>query len=461
LSEWEEAAAFARQNGDFMKEDKTNQKKKNSKGIKTLLIIIMVVAVCVLAFSAYKLISIKKSYEDTANYYNEVADLLTAPIDSSDEDAAEEEPDSEAADAGDDTTAADKQDTATADDKEGTANADANDGEAAENTTAGGTDAAGDAGTEAASNEAGGENAADNAGADAADTEQNTSAGGAGAADNTGAADTAEAVETTAGDDTTDQAGAAAGEDAETAAEGADSEDADNNTTSSHQKEEIVITNVPENRNNSILNYDMIHYKSINFNFKALLKLCEDGIGYIYQDDTVISYPILQAEDNDKYLRSLMNGEYNVAGSLFVDYAFKEGLNGRYSIIYGHNMDDGSMFGTITQYKNEEYYKEHPEFQIFVGDRGYVYYVYAAAQVPIDSFVFDYNDMTDEEFLDFMAQIKELTDYDIEIPVKITEHSHVVLLSTCIEYPRDYNYRYITVLVRGEKLWDKPAAEEE
>ncbi len=449
-----------------MKEDKTNQKKKNSKGIKTLLIIIMVVAVCVLAFSAYKLISIKKSYEDTANYYNEVADLLTAPIDSSDEDAAEDEPDSEAADAGDDTTAADKQDTAAAGDKEVAANAAANDGAAAENVTAGGTGAADNVGTEAASNEAGGENAADNAGAEAADTEQNTSAGGAGTADNTGAADedaqntagaddnteaadTAEAVETAAGDDTTEQASAAAGE------------DADNDTTSSHQKEEIVITNVPENRNNSILNYDMIHYKSINFNFKALLKLCEDGIGYIYQDDTVISYPILQAEDNDKYLRSLMNGEYNVAGSLFVDYAFKEGLNGRYSIIYGHNMDDGSMFGTITQYKNEEYYKEHPEFQIFVGDRGYVYYVYAAAQVPIDSFVFDYNDMTDEEFLDFMAQIKELTDYDIEIPVKITEHSHVVLLSTCIEYPRDYNYRYITVLVRGEKLWDKPAAENE
>ncbi len=384
-----------------MKEDKTNQKKKNSKGIKTLLIIIMVVAVCVLAFSAYKLISIKKSYEDTANYYNEVADLLTAPIDSSDEDAAEEEPGSETANAGDDTAAAD--------DKEGEANAAANDGTVAENT-------------------------ADNASVGGEET-QNA------ADDNTEAADTAG--------------------DAETTVDGTDSEDADNDTTSSHQKEEIVITNVPENRNNSILNYDMIHYKSINFNFKALLKLCEDGVGYIYQDDTVISYPILQAEDNDKYLRSLMNGEYNVAGSLFVDYAFKEGLNGRYSIIYGHNMDDGSMFGTLTKYKDEEYYKEHPEFQIFVGDRGYVYYVYAAAQVPIDSFVFDYNDMTNEEFLDFMAQIKELTDYDIEIPVKITEHSHVVLLSTCIEYPRDYNYRYITVLVRGEKLWDKPAAEKE
>ena len=377
-----------------MKEDKTNQKKKSSKGIKALLIVIMVVAVCVLGFSAYKLISIKKSYDDTADYYNEVADLLTASTDTSDE-ADVEEPDIEAAENND--TAAEDADVK--DDK--------------------------DTGNK--------EDAGKN---DGAGVEQNT--------DGADAADDADVKES-----------AANAEDADSQQQ-TDSEDGDKETASSSSTRNFKITNIPENRNNSILNYNKIHYKSINFNFKALLKLCEDGVGYIYQDDTVVSYPILQAEDNDKYLRHLMNGEYNVAGSLFVDYAFEDGLNSRYSIIYGHNMDDGSMFGTLTKYKDEEYYKEHPEFQIFVGDRGYVYYVYAAAQVPIDSFVFNYNDMTDEEFLEFMAEVKELTDYEIDIPVKITEHSHVVLLSTCIEYPRDYNYRYVAVLVRGEKLWDKP-----
>lgn len=377
-----------------MKEDKTNQKKKSSKGIKALLIVIMVVAVCVLGFSAYKLISIKKSYDDTADYYNEVADLLTASTDTSDE-ADVEEPDIEAAENND--TAAEDADVK--DDK--------------------------DTGNK--------EDAGKN---DGAGVEQNTD--GADAADD---ADVKESAANAEDADSQQQTG---------------SEDRGKETASSSSTRNFKITNIPENRNNSILNYNKIHYKSINFNFKALLKLCEDGVGYIYQDDTVVSYPILQAEDNDKYLRHLMNGEYNVAGSLFVDYAFEEGLNSRYSIIYGHNMDDGSMFGTLTKYKDEEYYKEHPEFQIFVGDRGYVYYVYAAAQVPIDSFVFNYNDMTDEEFLEFMAEAKELTDYEIDIPVKITEHSHVVLLSTCIEYPRDYNYRYVAVLVRGEKLWDKP-----
>ncbi len=424
-----------------MKEDKTNQKKKSSKGIKALLIVIMAVAVCVLGFSAYKLISIKKSYDDTADYYSNVADLLTAPTDDSDDDADVEEPGSKGAD----DTAAD--DTAAKDDKE---SADVEDATETEQNTVG-VDTADNIGTGNADNEESSAIAAETAGAD---TDDDANAGVNTGADAEGS--------TKAGDAETDiSENAADKETAEAATEGtdsrqqSDSEDADKDAASSQSTKNFKITNIPENRNNSILDYNKIHYKSINFNFKALLKLCEDGVGYIYQDDTVVSYPILQAEDNDKYLRHLMNGEYNVAGSLFVDYAFEDGLNSRYSIIYGHNMDDGSMFGTLTKYKDEEYYKEHPEFQIFVGDRGYVYYVYAAAQVPIDSFVFNYNEMTDEEFLEFMAEAKELTDYEIDIPVKITEHSHVVLLSTCIEYPRDYNYRYVAILVRGEKLWDK------
>ncbi len=424
-----------------MKEDKTNQKKKSSKGIKALLIVIMAVAVCVLGFSAYKLISIKKSYDDTADYYSNVADLLTAPTDDSDDDADVEEPGSKGAD----DTAAD--DTAAKDDKE---SADIEDATETEQNTVG-VDTADNTDTGNADNEKSSANAAETAGAD---TDDDANAGvntGADAEDSTKAGD----AETDTSESDADKETAEAATEGTDSRQQSDSEDADKDAASSQSTKNFKITNIPENRNNSILDYNKIHYKSINFNFKALLKLCEDGVGYIYQDDTVVSYPILQAEDNDKYLRHLMNGEYNVAGSLFVDYAFEEGLNSRYSIIYGHNMDDGSMFGTLTKYKDEEYYKEHPEFQIFVGDRGYVYYVYAAAQVPIDSFVFNYNEMTDEEFLEFMAEAKELTDYEIDIPVKITEHSHVVLLSTCIEYPRDYNYRYVAILVRGEKLWDK------
>lgn len=197
--------------------------------------------------------------------------------------------------------------------------------------------------------------------------------------------------------------------------------------------------------------FNDFHPALLSWNYDALLKLCEDSVGYIYQKD-VMSYPIVQAEDNEKYLRHLINGEYNVAGTLFVDYRCPEGLEGRYSLVYGHNMDDGSMFGSITAYADEEYYKDHPYFEVFVGPDQYLYYVYAAARIEEDSDIFTF-DMNDEEFMQVLSDIRALTPYEM-IPVQVTPDSHVIVLSTCIDYPRNYDFRYVVVLVRERQLLD-------
>lgn len=191
-------------------------------------------------------------------------------------------------------------------------------------------------------------------------------------------------------------------------------------------------------------------YSSLSWDYPALLALCGDAVGYIYQED-VLSYPVVQAEDNEKYLRHLMNGEYNIAGTIFVDARFPEGLNGSYSVIYGHNMDDKSMFGSITSYKNEKYYLDHPEFELYVGEDCYVYYVLAAFETLADGFVFRFEPMTDEEFLELLEKARDLCPYETDAP-EITEDSIVTVLSTCIDYPRDYNYRFVVLLMRGEKL---------
>ena len=193
-------------------------------------------------------------------------------------------------------------------------------------------------------------------------------------------------------------------------------------------------------------------HASLNWNYSALLELCEDAVGYIYQKDTAISYPIMQAEDNDKYLRALMNGEYSIGGTLFVDYRCEGALDARYSIVYGHNMDDGSMFGSITSYKDESYYQEHKTFEIYSGEKMYTYYVYAAMQVPVDNEMGIFTiPSTDEEFMNSMQMLREQNSYDMD-DIEISTDSKIVVLATCIDYPRDYNYRYIVVLVRGEEL---------
>lgn len=182
------------------------------------------------------------------------------------------------------------------------------------------------------------------------------------------------------------------------------------------------------------------------WNYQALHDKYPDAVGWIYQEGTM-SYPVVQAEDNNKYLRNMINGSYNVAGTLFVDYVFKDGLKGRYSIIYGHNMDDGSMFGTLTKYKDESYYKEHPTFELYVGDKMYRYHVYAAFKAAVDSPLFIGDGMDEKQFQEMVDYIEEEKLYETSAP-KITDKSVLTVLSTCIEYPRNYDFRYIVVLIR-------------
>lgn len=85
-----------------------------------------------------------------------------------------------------------------------------------------------------------------------------------------------------------------------------------------------------------------------------------DCIAWLRAPDTPIDYPVLKAVDYDQYLRHLPNGEYNLNGSLFLDYHCKPDFSDPMSIIYGHNMGSGMMFGTLAGYKNQSYYDQHP-----------------------------------------------------------------------------------------------------
>ena len=85
-----------------------------------------------------------------------------------------------------------------------------------------------------------------------------------------------------------------------------------------------------------------------------------------------------QAEDNDYYLRHLYDGTYNKAGCLFADYENKKDFSDRNTIIYGHNMRDGSMFASLNEYKEQSYYDSHPQMYLVTPDGGYLCDIFAA-----------------------------------------------------------------------------------
>ncbi len=111
--------------------------------------------------------------------------------------------------------------------------------------------------------------------------------------------------------------------------------------------------------------------QTFSIDFEQLAAKYPDVVGWLYCEGTPINYPVFQADDNDYYLRRLPDGTYNTAGSLFADYRCgKIGETNNY-IVYGHNMKNGTMFGSLSKYKTQSYYNEHPILYLLTSKGNY------------------------------------------------------------------------------------------
>lgn len=109
----------------------------------------------------------------------------------------------------------------------------------------------------------------------------------------------------------------------------------------------------------------------ISVDFDRLRLNNEDVKAWLYCKDTLINYPVAQAADNDYYLHRLLNGTYNSAGTLFMECTNQEDFSDWNTLIYGHNMKNNTMFGTLTDYRDQKYYDEHPVWYLLTPDGDY------------------------------------------------------------------------------------------
>lgn len=105
--------------------------------------------------------------------------------------------------------------------------------------------------------------------------------------------------------------------------------------------------------------------------FTALLAQYPDAVAWLRCDGTDLDYPVMQADDNDYYLRRLPDGTWNMSGSLFLDYRCAADFSDVVSVIYGHNMNDGSMFACLENYTDQSWYDAHPTLELATPDAGY------------------------------------------------------------------------------------------
>lgn len=185
------------------------------------------------------------------------------------------------------------------------------------------------------------------------------------------------------------------------------------------------------------------------YDYDALLNMNSDAVGWIKQDN-IISYPIVMGTDNEYYLTHNAAHRENKAGAIFVDYRVEGGLkDAQNCIIYGHDMLNNSMFGTLIKYGSKSYYNQHPTFDIYIGNKGYRYYVFATYETAEIGDTYSYNFADNEEFQRYIDLCMSNRIYDTNAPA-VTTDSKIVTLSTCTR--GDQSKRFIVQLVRGEQI---------
>ena len=115
----------------------------------------------------------------------------------------------------------------------------------------------------------------------------------------------------------------------------------------------------------------------ITVDFAGLQKENPDVVAWLYLPGLSLSYPVLQGEDNTTYLHQGIDGETLCAGSLFLEEQNSPGLENYHSIVYGHNMRDGTMFGRLKEYQEEETYEACPYFWLYLPGKAYLYRIFS------------------------------------------------------------------------------------
>ena len=163
-----------------------------------------------------------------------------------------------------------------------------------------------------------------------------------------------------------------------------------------------------------------------------LIEKNSDVKGWMYIEGTAINYPVLQGPDNDYYLYVNYDDKYSEAGSIFVDSYCNGDMSDDHTIIYGHNMKNDTMFGTLNDFKNQAHRDAHPYVYILTTNgmwNKYEIFAYYRANIndgTFDLFTGNVNKM--KSYVDLVSTKNYLSN-DL-IP---TNGEKVITLSTCTE----------------------------
>ncbi len=213
---------------------------------------------------------------------------------------------------------------------------------------------------------------------------------------------------------------------------------------SDYKQSEDLYTGVRENYVSTV-EEDIPWQDMIDVDFDALQDINKDVVGWIYVEGTDISYPIMYSGDDEKYLRTGIDLKAATAGSIFLEGYNLKDFSDSHSIIYGHNMRNLSMFGSLKFYKTEEgYYDSHRYFQIITPEKKMRFRIFSYFDTDPASWVYTVPFSDSPEFEEYISELKRHSAINSD-GVEIKPSNKIVTLSTCSVAERRFTLHGVMV----------------
>ena len=188
----------------------------------------------------------------------------------------------------------------------------------------------------------------------------------------------------------------------------------------------------------AFLDSDLLQFKPAagdpdsNPTLEELQAINPDVLGWLTIDGTHIDYPVVIGETDMEYVNKDVYGEFSLSGSIFLDSDNARDISDSYTLVYGHHMDNGGMFGDVVEFVNTDYFENHTTGTLYLPDATYTISLFACVEVDaFDSMIYD--PLAQPE-----GDVSELLHYVDEIAVQsryigVTPQDKVIGLSTCAE----------------------------
>lgn len=165
--------------------------------------------------------------------------------------------------------------------------------------------------------------------------------------------------------------------------------------------------------------------------FDELLAINEDVVGWVTLDNTNIDYPVLQGEDNLEYFNKDIFGNFSLGGSIYLDSRNDPNFEDDYSLLYGHFMERGRMFGDLELYREERFFENNQTGSLMTPEEVYDLEIYATLVVgATDEEIFNPT-MWNENLEDLIEFANENALYINEAAIEGNEKPKVLAFTTC------------------------------